>query len=542
VLALILFAAIGLVGCGDEHSGTQPMELVPGTVDVIPRPTDVQVDPQGSVFVFDAQTVVGSEEEGRGAAALLVEILQGAFPGRSGPVDAPRAASRRNSVLLTTAGADPALGRDGYELEVTPERVELRALAAPGFVHGVQTLRQLLPPEVEQPDPPPGIAWSVPSVRIRDVPRFAWRGLMIDTSRTFLPKPFLLRELELLALYKVSVLHLHLTDDQGWRLQIDAYPALYQLGSQWDAQLAPNEISGYYTKDDVREIVARANALGIDVLPEIEMPGHIDAALHAMPDLACRTAPDQPRTADEFPIIPWSQRELSDDVLCVCDERVYAVMEAVLDEVIELFPGPFVHVGGDEVMHLDQWEAGYLCQDLIARGVVPSADHLQAYFEHRIETYLRSRGRRLLAWDEAFAVEHPERANERLSSAAGFQFWRDFFPVPAGFYEHDVVATPYTHLYFDLPTAIGRVYGFDPAPDSLGPESAAHVLGAEAAMWTGAPTARSEVTVEQHIFPRLLALAELAWTAQDLRDPDDFTRRLESQQRRLEYLGVALGP
>jgi hypothetical protein len=261
----------------------------------------------------------------------------------------------------------------------------------------------------------PGVVWSVPSVQIRDVPRFGWRGLLIDTSRTFFPKEFLLRQLELMALYKLSVLHLHLTDDQGWRLEIESHPKLHELGSQWDAQRAPNERSGYYTKADIREIVDRATALGIEVLPEIDMPGHIVAALHALPELACRTAPDQPRSADEFPIVPATERPFPKNILCVCDERVYEVIQAVLDEVIALFPNAFVHVGGDEVVRRDEWEQGYLCRDLIERGVVESTDHLQGYFQKRIEDFLRSRGRRMIAWDEALVHEQPDTPSERLS-------------------------------------------------------------------------------------------------------------------------------
>jgi hexosaminidase len=382
----------------------------------------------------------------------------------------------------------------------------------------------------------------VPSVQIRDLPRFAWRGLLIDTSRTFVSKDFLLRQLELLALYKVSVLHLHLTDDQGWRLQIDAYPRLHELGSRWDPEQAPGERSGYYTKDDIREIVARAGALGIEVLPEIDMPGHIVAALHALPELACQSAPDRARTADEFPIIPWDRRPLTDNVLCVCDERVYAVLEAIFDEVIELFPGPFIHVGGDEVSGSAEWEASYLCRELIAGGVVASTERLQAYFQKRIEDVLRARGRRMIAWDEALEREQRDPPSERLSNDAAFMFWRDFHAAPERLYDRDVVAAPFSRLYLDYPTPISRIYAFDPAPDSLTAGQAAHVLGAEAAMWTGYPNARSEAGVERGIFPRVLALAELAWTAQALRDFGDFERRVELQRRRLELMGVELGP
>ena len=543
LVALMICAAAGAIGCGDEHSATRGPEFVPGAVDVVPRPVQVEVDAAGGLFVFDDHTAVRYDDAAaRAAAELLDGVLRGPFPARTGPQETTRSQAPPNAVLLTTDGADSGLGPDGYALEVTSDRIRLLALAPAGFVHGVQTLRQLLPPEVEARAPAPGVVWSVPNVRIRDWPRFGWRGLLIDTSRFFLPKDFLLRELELLALYKLSVLHLHLTDDQGWRLEIDAYPALHERGSQWDAERAPDERGGYYTKDDMREILARASALGIEVVPEIDMPGHSVAALHAMPELACRTAPDVPRTAEEFPIIPWNQRPLSDAVLCVCDEHVYTVLQAVLDEVIELFPSRFIHVGGDEVAQLREWKSAYLCRELIAQGVVPSADHLQAYFEKRIEDHLLARGRRMIAWDEALTTEQPDRPNERLSGDAAFMFWRDLMPALDRLYDRDVIAVPYSRLYFDYPTAIERGYQFDPAPGDLNSEQAAHVLGAQAAMWTGFPDGRSEQHVEAHIFPRLLALAEVAWSPQELRDFGDFERRLGVQQRRLEALGVALGP
>jgi hexosaminidase len=545
VVALAIVAAAAIAGCGDESSDDPGVEFVPGSVDVVPRPSEVEVDAAGSVFVVDERTlvtVVRGESDARAAAELLVELLRGPFPTIADAAETARPRPRPNAVLLTVAGADAALGRDGYELTVTSDHVTLRAVHPAGFVHGVQTIRQLLPAEIELRAVQPDVSWSVASVHIRDVPRFAWRGLLIDTSRTFVSKAFLLRQLELLALYKISVLHLHLTDDQGWRLEVDAHPQLHELGSRWDAQRAPDERGGYYTKDDIREIVDRATALGITVVPEIDMPGHIVAALHAMPELACRTAPDVPRTAEEFPIIPWIERPLTPNVLCVCDERVYAVIEAVLDEVVELFPGPFVHVGGDEVARREEWEASYLCQGLIERGVVAGPDRLQAYFQKRIEDYLTARGRRMIAWDEALENEAPDTPSERLSSDAAFMFWRDFMAAPDRLYERDVVLAPFSQLYLDYPTRLERVYEFDPAPASLTAEQAAHVLGAEAAMWTGYPNARTEEGVEKGIFPRLLALAELSWTPQALRDGADFSRRVEGQRRRLDMLGVASGP
>jgi len=384
----------------------------------------------------------------------------------------------------------------------------------------------------------------VPNVRIRDVPRFAWRGLLIDSSRFFVPTAFVLRQLELMALYKLSVLHLHLTDDQGWRLEIDAYPSLHQLGSQWDAERAPGERGGYYSKADIREILARAAALGIEVVPEIDMPGHIVAALHALPELACRSMPDVPRTVDEFPIVLWTQRPFPPNVLCVCDERVYEVIETVLDEVIDLFPSRFVHVGGDEVLRHGEWAASDLCQGLIADGVVAGVDRLQAYFETRIETHLRARGKRLIAWDEALVGEDPDTPSERLSDDAAFMHWRDFMPPPARLYDRDVILTPVFTLYLDWysSSSLEQVYAYEPVPAGLTPEQAAHVLGAQGSMWTGFPQQRSLERIDVHLFPKLLAVAELTWSAPERRDFADFETRRAPHEQRLDLLGVTRGP
>ena len=240
--------------------------------------------------------------------------------------------------------------------------------------------------------------------------------------------------------------------------------------------------------------------------------------------------------------MPVLTRQFPPNILCVCDERVYDVIGAVLDEVVELFPGPFIHVGGDEVVHTDEWAAGYLCQDLIEQGVVAGVDRLQAYFETRIEAMVRARGRRLIAWDEALVSEDPATPSERLSSDAAFMYWRDFMQLPARLYDRDWVATPFTRLYLDYPTKIDRIYSYEPEPDGLTQAQRAHLLGVEGAIWTGYPNARSDEGFEAHIFPRLLAIAELGWTPREQRDLADFTRRLEGHERRLEMLAVHQGP
>jgi hexosaminidase len=383
----------------------------------------------------------------------------------------------------------------------------------------------------------------VPSVRIVDQPRFAWRGFMLDVSRTFLPIETLHRWLERLALLKLSVFHLHLTDDQGWRIESERYPALHELASRFDPVRFPGERGGYYTQAELRELVAHAARLGIEIVPEIDLPGHSLALLHALPELACRLEADVPRRREEFSLHPWAVGPLiHDEVVCACDERVYPVLEAILDEVLDIFPGRWIHLGGDEVPKTE-WAASALCAAFVEREGLNDLEHVQAVFTKRMEEFLARRGRRLIGWDETLVAAAHGDARTALAPDTAVMRWRDYLPDAPGLYEQPVVQTPFSALYLDYYRfPLARAYGFEPVPGHLTAAQQANVLGVQANLWTGYPPQRSEARVDQYAFPKLAALAEVAWSPAARRDLDDFRTRYASFATRLEVLGVDTSP
>ena len=502
---------------------------MPGDPAVIPRPLRSQVDAAGGKYAIEPGTGIriAPDEPGiRRAAEFLAGLLGADHPIR--PVSdsaAWGAAAAGPSIRLTTLGADPGLGDEGHSLCVGPDGIELRAPAAVGLFRGVQTLRQLLPAALEsgssQPSP------RVPWVRIEDRPRFRWRGYMLDVSRTFFPPEFVHRAIEHLALYKLNVLHLHLTDDQGWRMECESHPELHEVGSRWDEERCPEERSGYYTKRELREIVAHAASRHIEVIPEIDLPGHCLAMLRALPELACPDADGAMRPRESFRITPWQiGPQIHEEILCVARERVYEVLARVLDELVEIFPSRYVHLGGDEVPK-KEWEASPECRALVESLGLRGMEHLQAHFTRRMERLLADRGRILLAWDEVLAAEEAGDAATRLSPSATIMRWRDWMPEPALLFERDVVQTPFTALYLDyLATTLERTYTYEPVPDGLTPGQEARVLGVQGNMWTGFEVGRSEEAVDRHVFPKLLAVAETGWSARERRDWENFRARL----------------
>ncbi len=435
-------------------------------------------------------------------------------------------------VLLRTADNLSALGNEGYRLSSSSKGVKIEAGAPAGVFYGVQTLIQLLPPEIEGPSAAEGVAWSIPSVKIEDKPRFIWRGVHLDVSRHFFPKETVKRYIDLLAKYKMNMFHWHLTEDQGWRIEIKKYPRLTEVGA-WRRESMDDGIphGGFYTQDDIREVVAYAKKNFITVVPEIEMPGHCQAALAAYPELSCSGGPFKVGT--EWGVIY--------DVFCAGNEKTFEFLEDVMTEVIDLFPGPFVHVGGDEVPKL-RWQNCHKCQARIESEGLKSEDELQSYFIKRMERFLAGKGKRLVGWDEI--LEGGIAPNATVMS------WRGVAGgIEAARSGHDVVMSPTSHCYFDYyqglfdePWAIGgflpleKVYSYEPVPDELSPEQAGHVLGGQANLWTeyiiGAPQ------LEYMLLPRLLAISEVVWTKKDLRSYADFSRRIVPHYDHLAAAGL----
>jgi hexosaminidase len=425
-------------------------------------------------------------------------------------------------VFEGSTGTGPAsTGAEGYVLDVTSEGVRIRAGTAAGAFWAVQTLRQLLPPEVERQAAPSPL--RIPAVAITDAPRFGWRGSLVDVGRHYLAPAFIKRYIDLLALHKMNVLHWHLTEDQGWRLEIKRYPRLTSAGA-WRTESDGTRYGGFYTQDQVRDIVEYARRRQVAVVPEIEMPGHASAALAAYPELSC---------TGETRAVPttWGVFE---DVFCPGKETTFEFLQNVLDEVMALFPSRVIHIGGDEVPKA-HWKACALCQQRMKAEGLRDENELQSYFIRRIGDYVRSRGREIAGWDEIL--------EGGLPPGATVQVWRDM--------EHArtsvrlgarVVASPSSHTYINTSPAglpLARVLAFNPIPDGLAAEEAARIVGGEATLWS---EGIDEANFDAMAFPRLAAFAEALWTGQP-RSLAEFRARLQSAHYlRLRALGVMIGP
>jgi len=505
--------------------------LFTSTVPAMPLiPQPMKVEFSEGTFTLSADTVVlanpGTGDNGK----YVVELLSSLTGVQLKTKQISEPAEEANSIGLLHTPEKGDLGKEGYALSVTKGRVIISAPTATGIFYGIQTLRQLLPLENQRPNAvPEKVAWDIPCVDIEDKPRFEWRGLMMDCSRTFWSKNFIKRKIRLMSLYKLNRLQLHLTDDQGWRLQIRKHPRLTEIGSKFapEYQEAP-ERQGYYTQDDIREIVAYGARYNVTIVPEIEMPGHSTAALTVYPELSCTGGP--------FAIFPFFKGPgITKDILCAGNEKTFEFVEDVLGEVVELFPSEFIHIGGDEAPK-DRWSQCPKCQDRIRQEGLKNEQELQSYFIKRIEKSLHAKGKRLIGWGEIL--------EGGLAPRATVMSWRKSESgIAAARAGHDVVMCLTSHCYFNFPykrISTMKVYGYNPIPAELTEEQAKHILGIQANFWSNVD--REEGGVDRQVFPRLLAIAEVAWSPKDQRDETRFRDRVRIDGRRLKKLGVKYFP
>ena len=516
------------------------------TLAVIPRPAHMT---RGTgTFLLTPPTVVVTDRATRDIGYQLADWLAPATGYRLAVSSAAGSATQVVSVRL-----DPTLtrlGDEGYRLAVTRTRITIRAFRPAGAFYAVQTLRQLLPPDVFREAPVAGVPWTVPVIDIEDMPRFQWRGAHLDVSRSFMPKEFVKKYIDLLALHKMNRFHWHLTDDQGWRLEIKQYPLLTSVGAwrrnslvgvqrgyadttQWVYDNVPH--GGFYTQDDVREVVTYAQARFITVVPEIEMPGHAQAAIAAYPWLG--------NTGQQLEVLAhWG---VDQNILNPSDSAIH-FMQDVLTEVLALFPSHWIHTGGDEAPKM-QWQASPVAQARVRELGLHSENELQSWLTAQMSQWLAARGRALIGWDEIL-----EGGMEGLAPNAVVMSWRGIEGgIAAAQAGHDVVMTPTSNTYFDYyqaqnvaaePLAIGgflpldTVYAYEPIPAALTPEQAAHVLGTQGQIWT--EYQRNPKNVEYMVFPRLVALAEVAWTPREQKNFADFSARLAKHLARLAVLDV----
>ena len=501
------------------------------------------------VFTLRARTVVMTTEELKPLATQVVGYLRPATG-----YDFTVTTSNR---LPDWAGADPAVimlqldsllsghGAESYSIDISSSTVVITGASPAGVFYGIQSLRQLFPPEIFRRAPVGGVRWTVPCLSIVDYPRFGWRGMHLDVSRHFMSKEFVEKYIDLISLYKMNRFHWHLTDDQGWRIEIKRYPRLTTAGG-WRAQtLIGNEPDdtaqavydgtphgGFYTQEDIREVVAYAAARFVTIVPEIEMPGHSQAAISAYPELGSTGQPV--KVKEDWGVSEW--------ILSPSDSSL-RFMENVLTEVMRLFPGKWIHTGGDEAVKT-QWKASPLAQARIKALGLKDEDALQGWFTARIDSFLAAHGRTLVGWDEIL--------DGGLSPNAVVMSWRGIDGgIAAARAGHDVVMAPGDYTYFDHyqstdqgaePLAIGgflpldTVYAYDPVPAALTAEQGKHILGAQGQIWTEyVPDSKQ---VEYMAFPRLDALAEVLWIQRGTKDYADFRARLDLDLARLDALDV----
>ncbi|RFU82354.1 beta-N-acetylhexosaminidase [Streptomyces triticagri] len=513
---------------------------------IIPAPRARRATPGD--FVLDEHTVIDAGPGTEGTARWL----RGTVGAATGLPLAPGAAGDPHAVRLRI---DPegagAPGPEGYRLDVAPSGVTILGGGAAGVFWGAQTLRQLVGPEAFRRAPVAQRQWILPGTSIEDRPRFRWRGSMLDVARHFMPKDGVLRFIDLLAAHKLNVFHFHLTDDQGWRVEIKRHPKLTEHASwrsrtKYGHRASPlwedRPHGGYYTQDDIREIVAYAAERHISVVPEVDIPGHSQAAISAYPELG------NTDVIDTTTLSVWDSWGVTPNVLAPTD-NVLRFYEGVFEELLELFPSTFVHVGGDECPK-DQWKQSPAAQARIEELGLADEDELQSWFIRHFDTWLAERGRRLIGWDEIL--------EGGLAPGATVSSWRGYAGgIAAAQSGHDVVMCPEQQVYLDHrqhggesePVPIGYVrtledvYRFEPVPPQLTPEQARHVLGTQANLWT--EVMDSQARVDYQAFPRLAAFSEVAWStlpASEERDFAEFEDRMTAHYARLDALGVGYRP
>lgn len=548
------------------------------TITVIPRP--VTVKERRGTFELRADTVILSGPDSRAAATALAASLAPATGFDLEMADgiplrlrrelglcgrgARNTSACRTWIHLQTTRRFRRRGDAFYLIRVGPGGIRIRARTATGFFYAAQTLRQLLPHEIFSSTPVGGVAWTIPTVHIKDYPRFSWRGAMLDVSRHFMPPEFVKRFLDLMALHKLNRFHWHLSDDQGWRVEIRTYPRLTEIGSrrtETPLRLLPHAgllnlflstgsdgvpHDGFYTQDDIRGIVAYAGQRHISVVPEVDMPGHIQAAIAAHPELGNTGEP-----------VSVATRFGPQTHILNAEEETFGFLEDVLREVMELFGSEFIHLGGDEVV-FTEWEQSAAVQARIAELGLTDERELLAYFINRMAAFLRSHGRRYIGWDNGLYTARLLDPDLALMSWLGQDNG-----VAEARRARDVVMTPLLATYFDHPslplppdeqtvlestlgadhpllsllsTDLEEAYGFDPVPDGFPEDKVGHILGIQGQIWTEYIHDGNEV--EMFAFPRLMGLAETAWTPPALKDFRDFEIRLETHLLRLRQLGV----
>ena len=536
-LSILLVLVLGplLGGCSAQATSGKKNVYA-----IIPAPVSIREKPGNFALNKNAKIILSAlTDENRLAADFLAGLVKNPTGLVLPVIQGNKAVSGSVFMSIDTSVANT----EGYTLKVTSKKIEIKARTAVGLFYAVQTIRQLLPPGVEKDSIVNNLTLKVPCCEIADAPRFGYRGMHLDVGRHMFPVEYIKRYIDMIALHKMNTFHWHLTEDQGWRIEIKKYPKLTEVGAFRKETLVGHagkkpEIydgkpyGGFYSQDEVRQIVAYAKSRFVTIIPEIEMPGHSLAALAAYPELACTKGPFEVGKT-------WG---IVKDVYCAGKEETFTFLEDVLTEVIDLFPGKYIHIGGDECPK-DRWEKCPLCQKRIKEEGLKDTKELQSYFIKRIEKFLISKNKRLIGWDEIL--------EGGLAPEATVMSWRGVAGgIEAAKQGHDVIMSPNKYVYLDYyqcepegqPLAISgylpleNVYSFDPQFAELSAEQQKHILGLQGNVWS--EYLNTPQYMEYMAYPRMFAISETGWTPGSKKDFEDFLARFNVQRIRYDKLGI----
>ena len=534
---LAILISLMIFGCSAHNT----VDEKKSPVSIIPIPLKVEMGNGALELNKDFTIKVGdSNAEVKQVAEFLAGYLRQAT-GYVIPLDTKTDVGA-GCFLLELSAAEKDLGAEGYKLDVNKKGVQLLSFSSAGLFYGVQSFLQLLPPNVYAETKQEN-QWTIPYVSIRDMPRYAYRGMLLDVARHYFPVAFIKKYIDLIAFHKMNKLQLHLTDDQGWRIEIKKYPKLTEISAFREqtvvghVQNKPQKFDGqryggFYTQEQMKEIIKYAEKRFVTIIPEIEMPGHALAVLAAYPEFSC--------TGGLFKVgQKWGVYE---EVFCAGNEAVFELLQDVLSEVADLFPGKYIHIGGDECPKI-RWKKCEKCQARIKAEGLKDEHELQSYFIRRMEKFLQSKGKRLIGWDEIL--------EGGLAPEATVMSWRGIDGgIAAAKQGHDVIMTPTTYLYLNYyqadpktePLAIGgfltlrKVYSYEPTPEKLTTDEAKYILGAQANVWTEYIPTPS--IAEYMTLPRMSALSEVVWSPKEKKNWDDFLWRMQKQQKRFDALNL----
>ncbi|WP_300599433.1 family 20 glycosylhydrolase [Niabella sp.] len=530
-LSLTIFAiAFSLIGAAQQPAPS---------IALIPEPVSLTTQP--GVFILPQNVTISVPE--KADLGHTYALLKDRIANTGATVQERKGNTAGTINLLLNKSTDSRLGEEGYTLSVTPERVTIKANKPAGLFYGVQTFLQLLPPQIESVERVDGMRFQAPAVEIVDYPKVGWRGLMLDVSRHFFTVDEVKKYIDNMSRFKYNMFHFHLTDDEGWRLQIKSLPKLTEVGA-WrvnkvglfntftpPAPDEPKSYGGYYTHEDIKALVEYAKARFINIIPEIDVPGHSLAAIASYPELSCTEGADKYQVRSGEPIMDWSHGAppiaMVDNTLCPANEKVYGFMDKVMTEVAQLFPFPYIHVGGDEAPH-NFWEKNPQVQALMKKEKLKTIPEVQAYFEKRLEKIVNSKGKKLMGWDEIL--------EGGISPTAALMSWRgERYGIEASKSKHYVVMSPTQFAYIDYMQGdvstevpiyaslrLSQTYKFNPIPEGA---NAKYILGGQANLWTeNVYTMRQ---AEYMTWPRGLAIAESVWSPMEKKDWNKFAAKTE---------------